>query len=51
MVARRFKPAAWFSAIMCCIPCCCTPWVFLGIPLGIWAIVMLLRDEVSQGFQ
>ncbi|MEW6071076.1 MAG: hypothetical protein AB1726_00595 [Planctomycetota bacterium] len=27
-------------------PCCC-----VGIPVGIWALVVLLNDEVKQAFQ
>ncbi|MCB1307053.1 MAG: hypothetical protein KDK30_02680 [Leptospiraceae bacterium] len=39
---------AMAAAIIACIPCtynCC-----IGFPVGIWALVLLLNDEVKQAF-
>jgi hypothetical protein len=38
--------AAIASALPCGFPCCC-----LGIPVGIWALVVLLRPEVKAAFR
>lgn len=44
---------AMTSAILCVIPCigghpCCC---FLGLPAGIWALIVLLKPEVKAAFQ
>jgi hypothetical protein len=36
---------AIIAAIPCTSPCC-----FLGLPLGIWAIVVLMNQEVKSSF-
>lgn len=39
--------AASVVAVLPCVgPCCC-----LGIPFGIWSLVMLLKPEVKAGFE
>lgn len=38
--------AAVIAALPCTSPCC-----FLGLPIGIWAIVVLLNQEVKGSFQ
>ena len=38
------------GAIVACIPIC-TPCIVLGIPFGIWAIVVLQQPEVKQAFR
>ena len=38
--------AAIVAMIPCISPCC-----ILGLPIGIWALVVLLRPEVKQAFQ
>jgi hypothetical protein len=37
------------AAIVACIPCL-SPWVLLGIPFGIWALVVLCRRDVQAAF-
>ncbi|WP_372721517.1 hypothetical protein [Novipirellula sp.] len=37
------------GAIMAAIPCI-SPCYFIGIPFGIWAIIVLMRPEVKQAF-
>ena len=36
---------ACFVAMIPCFTCCC-----LGIPVGIWGLVVLLNDEVKEAF-
>jgi len=38
--------AAVLAALPCTSPCC-----FLGLPLGIWAIVVLMNQEVKSAFR
>lgn len=38
------------AAILCVIPCCAGPCYCLGIPAGIWALVVLNRAEVKTAF-
>ncbi|WP_442505534.1 hypothetical protein SH528x_004325 [Novipirellula sp. SH528] len=38
------------GAILAVIPCI-SPCYFLGIPFGIWALVVLMRPEVKQAFR
>lgn len=38
------------AAIICCIPCC-SPCVILGIPFGIWALVLLNSPEIKPHFE
>ena len=38
--------ASIVAMIPCISPCC-----ILGLPIGIWALVVLLRPEVKQAFQ
>ena len=40
---------ALLAAIMACIPVV-SPWIFLGIPFGIWALVVLCRRDVRAAF-
>ena len=48
MSLRRF-PLAVIAAILSMLPIA-TPCCVLGLPLGIWALVVLFRPEVSQSF-
>ena len=41
---------AMAAAIIACIPCC-GPCYLLGIPFGIWSIVVLTNDEVKRAFR
>jgi hypothetical protein len=38
--------AAVLAAIPCTSPCC-----FIGLPVGIWAIVVLLNEDVKRSFR
>ena len=40
---------AYASAVLACIPIL-TPFVYFGIPLGIWALVVLHRRDVREAF-
>ncbi len=37
------------AAIVACLPFL-SPWIFLGIPFGIWALVLLRRQDVREAF-
>jgi hypothetical protein len=37
-------------SIICCIPCC-SPCIILGIPFGIWALVLLNNPEIKPHFE
>jgi hypothetical protein len=49
MLRRRMYGVALMGAILpiinCGNNCCC-----LGLPLGIWALIILLRPEVKDAF-
>jgi len=38
------------AAIVACVPFC-SPCVVLGIPFGIWALVVMAKPEVRAAFQ
>jgi hypothetical protein len=38
--------AAWVALIPCISPCCC-----IGLPFGIWALVVMNKPEVKSQFQ
>ncbi len=40
---------AMTAAIIACLPCC-TPCIILGIPFGIWAVIVLSNRDVSSVF-
>jgi hypothetical protein len=46
---RKSRLAAWISAITALIPCL-SPCIILGIPFGIWLIVLLKRPHVISPF-
>ena len=41
---------AMAGAILAMIPCCDGPCCLLGLPLGIWALVVLMDQQVKQAF-
>ena len=41
---------AMTGAIIACVPCC-SPCVVLGIPFGIWALVLLNDPAIKRHFQ
>jgi hypothetical protein len=50
MLKMNSKAGAWAGAIASVIPCvgpCCV----LGIPFGIWAMVLLSKPEVANAFE
>ena len=49
MIRLRNYRSAYTAAILSVIPIC-SPCLLLGIPFGIWAIVVLNRPEVKQRF-
>jgi hypothetical protein len=49
MIRLRNYRSAYTAAILSVIPVC-SPCLLLGIPFGIWAIVVLNRPEVKQRF-
>jgi hypothetical protein len=49
MIGLKSYRSARQAAIMSAIPVC-SPWFLLGIPFGIWAIVVLNRPAVKQRF-
>ncbi len=49
MIRLKSYRSAMTAAIVSSIPCC-SPCFFLGIPFGIWAIVLLIRPDVKSRF-
>jgi hypothetical protein len=50
MLSMRYYPLGFIAAVLTMIPgtsACC----LLGLPLGIWTIVVLLRPEVRAAFR
>jgi hypothetical protein len=50
MYKGKLYPLALTGAIIASIPCC-SPCYFLGMPFGIWALVVLFDAEVQRAFQ
>jgi len=50
MASMESYRLARLGAILACIPFV-TPFVFLGIPFGIWALVLLYDPEVKAAFE
>ncbi len=48
MMQARGLAMAWITSVVALLPCtsCC----ILTLPIGIWAMVVLSRDEVKRGF-
>ena len=38
------------GCILACIPCC-SPGCVLGIPFGIWGLIVLNQEDVKRAFQ
>ncbi len=51
MMQRRNIGMAWAAMILGVIPCFCSPCLILGIPFGIWGMVVLSKPEVSSSFR
>ncbi|MDZ4774365.1 MAG: hypothetical protein SGI72_14655 [Planctomycetota bacterium] len=51
MMKLRGWPIALIAAILAMIPCFSSCACFLGIPAGIWAIVVLANHQVKAAFQ
>jgi hypothetical protein len=49
MLRLKSYSSAYLAAILALIPFC-SPCVLLGIPFGIWALVLLNRTELKQRF-
>jgi hypothetical protein len=50
MYKGKLYPLAMTAAVLSSIPCC-SPCYFLGMPFGIWALVVLFDTEVQQAFR
>ncbi|MGB7347009.1 MAG: hypothetical protein WBD20_22485 [Pirellulaceae bacterium] len=49
MIARRFYVLAMIAAVFALVPIC-GPCLVLGIPFGIWALILLNRPDVKASF-
>ncbi len=49
MLRLKGYRTAYTAAILATLPCC-SPCFLLGIPFGVWSIVLLNRPEVKQRF-
>lgn len=49
MQTRRMYKMAMFGCVLAAIPCC-SPCLLLGMPFGIWGIVVLNGDGVKDSF-
>jgi hypothetical protein len=49
MYSRTSYGAAMTGAIIACVPCC-SPCCFIGIPFGIWALIVLNDPVVQEWF-
>jgi hypothetical protein len=49
MYSRKSYSAAMTGAVISCIPCC-SPLCIVGIPFGIWALIVLYDPLVKEGF-
>ncbi|MFN0196616.1 MAG: hypothetical protein ACKVT0_07710, partial [Planctomycetaceae bacterium] len=47
--SRRAYPLAMAGCILASIPCC-SPCLVLGMPFGIWGLVILTQEDVKQSF-
>ena len=50
MMQRRNYGVAVTAAVLSVLPCF-SPCFFLGIPFGLWALLLLFRPEVKYGFK
>jgi hypothetical protein len=50
MMQRRNYGVAVTAAVLSVAPCF-SPCLFVGIPFGLWALLLLLRPEVKYGFR
>lgn len=50
MMRLRNYGVAYTAAVLSVIPCC-SGCYFLGIPFGIWALVVLNREDVKAAFR
>jgi hypothetical protein len=47
--AHRSRTLALIGAMLCCVPCL-SPCLVMGIPFGIWALVVLNMGDVKEQF-
>lgn len=50
MLRMRTRPLAILAAILATLPVVSSPCCFIGIPFGIWALVMLFRPGIAEAF-
>jgi hypothetical protein len=51
MMQRRLRPLALAGAILAVIPChqsCCC---LIGLPIGLWCLILLMKPEVTRTFR
>ena len=48
LLGRRYR-LCYASAVLACIPLL-SPFIWLGMPFGIWALVVLHRRDVKEAF-
>jgi hypothetical protein len=50
MRALKSYGLAMAGAILSCVPCCVGLCCLPGLPIGIWALVVLMNDDVKRSF-
>ncbi|MCA8991753.1 MAG: hypothetical protein KDA88_07230 [Planctomycetaceae bacterium] len=51
LMAGKSRTMAYIAAVLCCIPCCCSPVFILGVPFGIWALVAINQMTQDGAFE
>ncbi|MGI9471513.1 MAG: hypothetical protein ACR2NZ_08285 [Rubripirellula sp.] len=51
MMILRNRGLAFTAMILAMIPCLCSPGLILGIPVGIWGLVVLNNPTVAKAFR
>jgi hypothetical protein len=51
MLARKARGLAILSAIVTAVPCVTSPFCLLGMPIGIWALIVLFQPDVKNAFR
>lgn len=51
MVMRKARGLAIFAALVTAIPCFNSPCCLFGVPIGIWALVVLFSPDVRAAFR
>jgi hypothetical protein len=51
MLARKARWLAILAAVNTALPCVTSPCCLLGLPIGIWALVVLFQPDVKNAFR